>query len=97
MPRPRSALGSTLEVERGLIRFNGETQGTTMGWQAIKEQPPKGIEEEVLVWGDGWRYPRVASYDPETDEFFDPESCATYNDVTYWWAPIPALSKAAEA
>ena len=62
-----------------------------MGWQSINEQPPKDIEEEFLVWGNGWRYPRVASYDPETEEFFDPESCSTYDDVTYWWSPIPAL------
>ena len=48
-----------------------------------KEQPPRDIEEEFLAWGDGWRYPRLASYDPETGEFFDPDSCATYDDVTY--------------
>jgi hypothetical protein len=62
-----------------------------MGWQSINEYPPNDLDEGCLVWGHGWRYPRLASYDPETGEFFDPESCATYNDVTYWWATVPAM------
>ena len=81
---------SKLEVERGLIRFNSEMWGSFMGWKSINDQHPRDIEDEFLVWGDGWQFPRLASYDPETEEFFDPESCSTYDDVTYWWAAVPA-------
>lgn len=67
-----------------------------MQWNRIAEATPESGDEEFMVWGEGWRHPAIASFDPETGEFFDPESCSTHVDPTHWMAmpdpPGPATT-----
>ena len=55
-----------------------------MNWTPIAETPPTQQKLKFMVWGDDWRHPAVAAFDPETGEFFDPESYATHHGPTHW-------------
>jgi hypothetical protein len=57
-----------------------------MPWTRIKDTKPKNAAEDFMIWGEGWRYPAIASFDPETGEFFDPDTCSTLVDPTHWMA-----------
>lgn len=63
-----------------------------MNWETIEKFLPSDAEEEFLVWCDGCRYPTIASFDHETQDFFETESSMTLSRPKYWM-PLPELPK----
>ena len=55
-----------------------------MYWQPITKAVPVNDVATFMVWGNGWRHPEIAAFDPDTGEFFDPTSFATHVDPTHW-------------
>lgn len=60
-----------------------------MRWTNLSEGIPTDFDLDYMIWGEGWRCPAVASLDPETGEFFDPQSYTTHIKPTHWLA-LPA-------
>lgn len=55
-----------------------------MRWHDITRTVPCNCSAPMMVWRDGWRFPALAAFDPDTGEFFDPVTCLTHPDPTHW-------------